>query len=119
MNVTTSESGGAEVRLLEMRLFKLKPGTGEEFDRISCEGTVPMMRRWGITVLAHGISSTDEDGYYLVRVFDSAEHRLKVSEAFYASEEWQPYEDVVMGMIAEYQAVTAPLAPGQLAQLSY
>lgn len=114
-----NESAGAGVRLLEMRLFKLKPGTGEEFDRVSREDTVPMMRRWGITVLAHGISATDEDGYYLVRVFDSAEHRLKVSEAFYASDEWQPYEPVVMGMIEDYQAVTAPLAPGQLAQLVY
>jgi hypothetical protein len=103
--------------LLEMRLFRLRPGTGADFDRVSREDTVPMMRRWGITVLAHGPSSSDENGYFLVRAFRSAEERLKVSEEFYASEEWQPYEDTVMGMIESYQAVTTPVTPGLLAGL--
>lgn len=54
-------------RLLEIRMFRVRPGTREEFDRISREGTVPMMRRYGFTVLACGPQLDEDDGYYLVR----------------------------------------------------
>ena len=59
--------GNAKPWLLEMRLFKLRPGTRAEFDRISREGTIPLMRTLGITVIAHGPSMNNENGYFLLR----------------------------------------------------
>ena len=53
----------AESWLLEMRFFKVRPGTRAEFDRISREGTIPMMRRYGIHVVDFGPMLNDEDGY--------------------------------------------------------
>ena len=97
--------------LIEIRLFKVR-GSREEFDRISREGTIPMMRRWGIDVLAHGPSRNDEDGYYLVRAFPSETQRVEGAKAFYASNEWlDKYEDAVMGMIEDYHTAVLPATP--------
>lgn len=96
-------------RLLEIRMFRVRPGTREEFDRISREGTVPMMRRYGFTVLACGPQLDEDDGYYLVRVFDSAQQRLDLSQRLYASQEWiDNYEQPVMAMIVDYRNALLP-----------
>lgn len=95
--------------LLEMRLFRLRPGTRDEFDRISREGTIPMMRRFGITVLAHGPTSNDDNGYLLLRTFASEEQRVELSQALYASQEWvDNYDEPVMAMIEEYHTAVIP-----------
>jgi len=97
--------------LLEIRLFKLHPGTRDEFDRISREGTIPMMRRHGITVVAHGPSLNDDDGYFLLRAFPSEEQRIVQSQAIYATDEWAAnYEEPIMGMIADYHTSVVPLS---------
>lgn len=102
--VTDTESG-----LLEVRLFKLHPGTRAEFDRISRDGTIPMMRRFGITVLSHGPMLNDEDGYLLVRAFQSEEQRVALARSFYASQEWEAnYERPVTAMIADYHTAVVP-----------
>lgn len=99
-------------QLIEIRLFTVRAGTREEFDRISREGTIPMMRRWGIDVLAHGPALNDEDGYYLVRAFGSEHQRVDGAKAFYASSEWQDnYEEAVMGMIEDYHTAVLPATP--------
>ena len=103
--------------MLEIRLFRLKPGTGAEFYRVADEGTVPLMRKWGIHVLGHWLSSTDEDSFFLVRAFRDAEDRRVVSEAFYASEEWLAFEDTVMGMVENYHAVTSTISREKLGRL--
>jgi hypothetical protein len=97
--------------LLEMRLFKVRPGTREMFHKISREGTVPLMRRCGITVLAHGPSLNDDDGYFLLRAFPSEEQRIELSQAVYRTAEWERnYEEPVMGMIDEYHTTVLPAA---------
>jgi hypothetical protein len=104
--------------MLEIRLFNLKPGTGAEFFRVADEGTVPLMRRWGIRVLGHYQSTTNPDAFFLVRAFRDADDRKTVSEAFYASPEWLAYEDTVMGMVADYHAVTTTITRENLEKLS-
>ena len=107
-----------ESGLLEMRFFKLHPGTRAEFDRISREGTIPMMRRFGITVLAYGPTLNDDDGYLLVRAFPSEEQRVALSRSLYASDEWEAnYEQPVMGMIADYHTAVIPANDRVLGQL--
>lgn len=104
--------------LLEIRLFKLHPGTRAEFDRISREGTIPMMRRYGITVVTFGPSLNDDDGYFLLRVFPSEEERVRQSQAIYATAEWDAnYEGPVMSMIDEYWTAVIPTTPRLISQL--
>ncbi|HJQ00458.1 MAG TPA: hypothetical protein VJ851_02555 [Jatrophihabitans sp.] len=96
-------------RLLEIRLFTLHPGTREEFHRISRDGTIPMMRRFDIEVIAFGPCLNNDDGYYLLRGFDSEEDRVVRSQAIYATEEWeQNYDKPVGDMIAGYQTAVLP-----------
>lgn len=96
--------------LLEIRMFTVQPGRREDFDRISRESTIPMMRRWGIEVISHGPALNDEDGYVLVRAFASEEERVGLQGRFYASEEWaENYEKPVMEMIADYRTAVLPL----------
>jgi len=109
----------AESGLLEMRLFKLHPGTRAEFDRISRDGTIPMMRRYGITVLGYGPTLNDDDGYLLLRAFPSEDQRVAVAQEFYASDEWQAnFETPVMAMIADYHTAVIPATHAMMAQLT-
>jgi hypothetical protein len=101
--------------LLVLRLFKVLPGARAEFDRISREGTIPLMRRLGITVLAHGPSLNNENGYFLVRAFPSEHERVELSQSLYATEEWlTKYDGPVSGMIEDYDTAVLPagLLPG-------
>jgi hypothetical protein len=99
----------AESWLLEIRLFRVRPGARGEFDRISREGTIPMMRRLGINVLTYGPSLNDEDGYFLMRAFRSEEERVELSKSLYANAEWEAsYDAPVTAMIADYQTAVMP-----------
>src|SRR2546430_14956830 len=108
------ETANDERWLLEIRLFKGRPENREEFDRISRDGTIPLMRRLGITVLAHGPSLNNETGYFLLRAFTSEEDRIERSQALYTTEEWlEKYDKPVGAMIEDYDTAVLPAgSPG-------
>ena len=101
---------GDERWLLEIRTFSLHPGVRDEFDRVSREGTIPLMRRMGIVVLAHGPALNDENGYYLLRAFPSEEQRVAQSQAVYALPEWVEFEEPVTTMMADYGTTVLPVS---------
>jgi hypothetical protein len=106
-------------QILEMRLFKLRPGVRAEFHRISDEGTIPMMRRIGINVLAYGPTLNDDDSYLLVRAFASEDERVRLSQELYASPEWERnYDEPVMAMIDTYHTAVIPAAESVIARLA-
>jgi len=105
--------------LLEMRLFRLKPGTREEFDRISREGTVPLMRNLGINVIAHGPSLNNEHGYFLLRAFPSERERVELSQSLYTTEEWlEKYDATIPAMIDDYDTAVLAAPPAALRHLA-
>lgn len=105
--------------LLEIRLFTLRSGTREEFDRISRDGTIPLMRDLGIDVIAHGPSLNNESGYFLMRAFPSETERVERSQAVYATAEWEAkYDAAVMGMIDDYDTTVLPVTPDVLSRLA-
>ena len=105
--------------LLEMRLFKVRPDTREEFHRISHEGTVPLMRRLGITVLAYGPAQNNDDGWYMLRAFGSEEQRKEQAQALYSCPEWEVnFDGPVMGMIDEYRIVVMPATSALIAEFA-
>ena len=61
--------------VVEIRTYKLRPGSGAEFHR---------------TVV-------DDDSYYLIRSYPSLEERQRSQDAFYGSDEWRhgPREAIV------------------------
>jgi hypothetical protein len=76
-------------RFVEIRSYKLKPGALQEYDRLVTEASVPMLRRWGVDVVAFGPSLRDMDAYYLMRAYSSLEDLERSEAAFYGSDEWR------------------------------
>jgi hypothetical protein len=80
------------VALLEIRTYRLKPGTRDGFMRVMRDEAVPLLRAFGIHVVSTGPSLVDEDGFeeaYLVRAFSSLAEREELEERFYGSDEWR------------------------------
>jgi hypothetical protein len=76
-------------RLLEIRTYRLKPGTLEEFHYAMHNLAVPMLRRAGMDVVAYGSSNHEEETYFLVRAYKNRETLELEQEKFYASVEWK------------------------------
>lgn len=84
-------------RLVEVRAYKLKPGTREAFHAAVKLVSVPMLLRWGTDVVAFGPSIADADDYFLVRAYADFHDLNQRQDAFYSSSEWRdgPRESIV------------------------
>ncbi len=77
--------------IVEIRTYRLKPGTGEEFVRLMQEVALPLLQDVGIEVVASGRSVAEDDGYesaYLIRRFTTPEERTRQKAEFYGSDVW-------------------------------
>jgi len=98
--------------ILEIRTYRLHPGTREDFVRTMADEAVPLLRRHGVEVLAYGASLVDEDGHeeaFLIRRFPSLEARDQQENGFYGSDAWKtgPREAIV-SRIASVHTVVLP-----------
>jgi hypothetical protein len=95
--------------IVEIRTYRLRPGTRDEFLKVMQTEAVPLMAEFGLRVLACEASLVDEDGHqegYLVRVFDSLEQRLEQEERFYGSDAWrQGPREGVLAPIESYHTI--------------
>jgi hypothetical protein len=84
-------------RIVDIRIYKLKPGKAKDFHRLVHEQSIPLVKQWGHDVLAYGPSLTDADSYFLIRAYDSIEQMQADQDAFYGSEAWKdgPREAIV------------------------
>jgi hypothetical protein len=97
--------------VFDLRTYALRPGTGGAFHSIVDQGSVPMLRREGIEVVAYGPSLHDQDRYFLLRSFPSLDRRQEQLEAFYSSREWlDHYSERVTSMIDAYHVVVISVA---------
>ena len=97
-------------RLVEIRSYNLKPGARDEFHRLVLELSLPMLKRWGVDVVAFGPSPHDETSYYLFRAYDSMEHRQNSQDAFYGSSEWRNGpRDAIVSLIDSHTSIVLEL----------
>ena len=84
-------------RILEIRTYRLLPGTRDEYDRLFLEEALPLLERFGIDVVAAGPSIDDPNGYFLIRSFPDLAERERLEDRFYSSPEWRegPREAVI------------------------
>jgi hypothetical protein len=98
------------MRTVEIRSFQLKPGARAEFHRLATERSIPMLRRWGTDVVAHGCSRHDSDSYYVIRSYASLEERQSSQDAFYGSDEWRKGpREAILALIEHYTDVVLVL----------
>lgn len=89
--------------LLELRVYTLKAGTRAAFQQRAEEQILPMLQRYGITVVHAGPSLHEENSFCLIRAFPSLEARGRQLDGFYGSEEWLTrHDEAVMAMIDQY-----------------
>ncbi len=94
-------------RVLEIRSYRLQPGSRAEFHRLVVEHSVPLLRAWGMDVVRFGPSLREPDGYYLMRAFDSLDHLEQSQAAFYATPAWRqgPREAIVARIVSDANTV--------------
>jgi hypothetical protein len=105
-------------RTVEIRSYKLKPNAGPAFEQLFRERAEPMVRAYGMDVVAFGKSAHDENAYFLIRAFDSLEHLTTSEDAFYGSAAWRngPRE-AVLSHIESYQDTVLTLSAEAVEQL--
>ena len=75
--------------ILEIRTYRLRPGTGADFVQVMRDQARPLLTAAGIRVVGCGASLVAEDGHeeaYLMRAFESVAQRDSQEEAFYGSD---------------------------------
>lgn len=83
--------------MIEIRTYKLKKGTAKVYEKVFVEQSLPMLKRWKVSVIDYGFSLDDEETFYLIRSYKSLEDRQKSQDAFYGSDEWKkgPREAII------------------------
>jgi uncharacterized protein YndB with AHSA1/START domain len=105
-------------RLVEVRSYRLKPGTLEAFDRVVREQAAPMLREWQTDVVAHGPTAGEPDGYTLLRSYRDLADRQARQDAFYGSPGWrQGPREAVIGAIDTYLSSTLWMSPAAIDEL--
>ncbi|MFL6697168.1 MAG: NIPSNAP family protein [Vitreoscilla sp.] len=84
-----SSSDSDSRRLVEIRAYRLKPGTRDDFHAAVTQGALPMVRAYGMDVVAHGPVPNDANGYFLVRSFASLAELTAQEDEFYGSTPWR------------------------------
>jgi hypothetical protein len=75
--------------IVEVRSYRLFPGTHATFGRLFHAEALPMLRSRGIDVVAFGASPDNPDAAFLIRAFDDLDDRQRREDAFYSSAEWR------------------------------
>ncbi|SCG75845.1 NIPSNAP family protein [Micromonospora inositola] len=100
--------------ILEIRTYRLRPGTIDEFVRVMREEAAPLLASAGIRVVAAGPSLVREDGHeeaYLIRAFSSLAERDEREEAFYGGEAWRTGpREAILSRIESYHTVVLETA---------
>ncbi len=86
--------------VLEIRTYRLHPGTRDVFHRVMSEQGMRLLAEAGIDVVHCGPSEFDEDDeqeYVLIRAFESLSARQQAEDRFYGSRKWKdgPRADIV------------------------
>ena len=94
-------------RLIEIRSYKLKSGSGARFHVLVSKQSVPLLNEWGMEVVAYGQSLHDPDSYYLIRAYNNLDHLNSSQEAFYSTDAWRkgPREAIIELIESDFNAV--------------
>ena len=105
-------------RLVEIRSYKVKSGTAALFHGTAARTVVPMLREWGMDVVAFGPSAHESDAYFLIRAYDDLADLSAQQEAFYGSSLWRdgPRESIV-SRIESYLSTVLWLSPESIEDL--
>lgn len=103
---TSTVQAGAPLIALEIRSYTLKAGSRARFHELFERQSLPLLRRFGVDVVAYGPSGHDDVSYFLIRSFPGLTDRERTEDAFYGSPEWREGpRDEVLDAIETYTTV--------------
>ena len=76
-------------RLVEIRSYKLKPGSRAAFHAAALSSAIPLLHQWKMDVVAFGPSPHDPDAYFLIRAYADLADLQAQQDAFYGSDAWK------------------------------
>jgi hypothetical protein len=76
-------------KLVEIRTYLLKPNMQADFHTVMVEQALPLVRASGMDVVAFGMSSHEQDTYFLVRAYADQISMVAQQNTFYNSDAWQ------------------------------
>jgi hypothetical protein len=92
--------------IVEMRTYKLKPGSRDHFLEIFRARTMPAHAEIGMSILGPFLSVEDPDTFFFMRGFPDLAAREPLKAQFYEGALWkQELEGVLMPMIEKYDVV--------------
>jgi len=107
--------------ILEIRTYRLKPGTRDSFVKLMREVALPLLKTAGIDTVRCGPSLVDEDGNeeaYLMRAFPTLEVLDAQETAFYGSDPWRSGpRDAVLACIDSYHSIVIETTPAAIEAL--
>ena len=117
-SAASAEAASPGRRLVEIRAYRLKPGTRSDFHAAVVERALPMVRAYGMDVVTHGAVPNDDNGYFLVRSFADLAQLKAQEEGFYGSQAWRdgPREALV-SRIEAYVDTLLWLSPASIDDL--
>lgn len=90
-------------RAVEIRSYTLKPGSREAFDALMRGQALPLLRDFGMDVVACGPSPHEADAYYLIRAWRDLAEREASQDTFYGGDAWrQGPREAILALIAHY-----------------
>ena len=101
--------------IMEMRTYKLKPGTRAEFLQIFRAKSMPAHAAIGMKILGPFLSIEDPDMFFFMRGFPDLPSREPMKAQFYEGELWKSeLESVLMPMLEKYEVVLVDDPDGQI-----
>src|SRR6476659_9450880 len=105
-------------RAVEIRSYSLKPGTPGTFDALMRGRALPLLREFGMDVVACGPSPPDEDAYYLIRAWRDLDERATSQDAFYGGPAWRDGpREAILALILHYTSTVLVLDETTIAGL--
>jgi hypothetical protein len=99
--------------IVEMRTYKLKPGTREHFLDLFRRFTMPEHARLGMPIIGPFRSIEDPDVFFFMRGFSNLESRELLKATFYEGALWKNDLEVqLMPMIKHYDVILVDDAEG-------
>jgi hypothetical protein len=105
-------------RAVEIRSYVLQPGSRDAFDALMRGRALPLLRDFGMDVVACGPSPHDDDAYYLVRAWRDLAERVASQDAFYGGAAWRDGpREAILALIVHYTSTVLLLDEATIAGL--
>ena len=99
--------------IVEMRTYKMKPGTRAEFLEVFRSKSMPAHGEIGMKLLGPFLSLEDADTFFFMRGFPDLASREPMKARFYEGELWKrELEGVLLPMIERYDVVLVDVPDG-------